>query len=319
MKAKAAVVPPLDPQLPLARQKLSAGAKAKAVGRLVFTRVMAAELGPTSASLAYYTLLSLFPMLITLGNLLPVFGLNYDGVSGYLGQVIPEDIMAFINPVIHNLLASTSGGVLSIGAVATLWAASLGIDGLKNGFNKAYGVTPPQNFFIQRLLSMMIFFVMIVALGAIMVAFTFGRQFLEWLVPLLGLSDAWLETFNTWRWPVTLAALILVISSIDYFLPNAKIRFWSIIPGTVFTIGAWLGLAQAFSTYMRYFGSRFNSYGTIGTFMVLLLWLNFSAMMWLIGAVINAVVAEYFTGRLHHSRGKVRDFVKRRRANASRD
>ncbi|WP_420844680.1 YihY/virulence factor BrkB family protein [Lacticaseibacillus parakribbianus] len=303
--------------LPLAAQKLSAKAKAKAVLRLIIQRVFAAELGPTSASLAYYTLLSLFPMLITLGNLLPVFGLNYDGVSSYLAQVIPEDIMAFINPVIHNLLVSTSGGVLSIGAVATLWAASLGVDGLKNGFNKAYGVTPPQNFLIQRLLSMGLFIILIVALGAVMVAFTFGRQFLEWLVPLLGLSDAWLETFNTWRWPVTLVALVVVISSIDYFLPNAKIKFRTIIPGTIFTIVAWLALSQLFAIYMRYFGTRFNSYGTIGTFMVLLLWLNFSAMMWLFGAVINAVVAEYYTGRLHHSRGKVRDFVKRRRAHVA--
>jgi membrane protein len=54
--------------------------------------------------------------------------------------------MSWIDPIIHNLLNSTSGSALSIGAIATLWAASLGINGLKNGFNKAYGITPPQNY-----------------------------------------------------------------------------------------------------------------------------------------------------------------------------
>ncbi|WP_125704648.1 YihY/virulence factor BrkB family protein [Lacticaseibacillus daqingensis] len=281
--------------------------------KLSLRRIGEAELGATSASLAYYALLSLFPMLITAGNLLPLFGLSYNGVSTYLAQVIPEDIMTFINPVIQNLLASTSGGILSIGAVATLWAASLGVNGLKNGFNKAYGVTPPRNFVLQRIISMLMFFTLIVALGAVMIAFAFGRQFLEWLVPILGLSDNWLTTFNAWRWPVTLVALVVVITLIDYFLPNARIKFWTILPGAGFTIAAWLALAQLFATYMHYFGTRYNSYGTIGTFMVLLLWLNFSAMMWLIGAVVNAVVAEYYCGRLRHSRGKVHDFVRRRR------
>nr|WP_225419448.1 YihY/virulence factor BrkB family protein [Lacticaseibacillus baoqingensis] len=278
--------------------------------KLAMRRIGEAELGATSASLAFYSLLSMFPMLILLGNLLPLFGFKYDSVTDYLSQVIPMSIMTWINPVIHNLLNSTSGSALSIGAVATLWAASLAVSGLKTGFNKAYGVASPANFLVQRLISMVMIFTLIFALGLVMIAFTFGRQFLEWLVPLLGLSDNWLKTFNTLRWPVTVAALVVVIFAIDYFLPNVRIRFWTILPGGIFTIIGWLALAQFFSIYMRYFGSRFSTYGTIGTFMVLLLWLNFSALLMLIGAVINALVAEYYTGRLHHSRGKVHDFVK---------
>lgn len=299
-------------RVPLAELALPKRVKFREFVKLAVTRVMAAELGPTSASLAYYALLSLFPMLILAGNLLPLFGLSYDSITTYLAQVVPESIMNWINPVIHNLLTTTSTGVLSIGAIGTIWAASLGIDGLKNGFNKAYGITPPQNFLVQRLISIVMIFILIVLIGSVMIAFTFGRQFLEWLVPLLGLSDAWLKTFNALRWPVTLAALVVAITVLDYFLPNARVKFWTILPGASFTIVGWLLLAQAFSWYMRYFGTRFNSYGTIGTFMILLLWLNFMAMLLLIGAVINALVAEYFTGHVHHSRGKVHDFVKKR-------
>ena len=300
-------------QVPLASMKIPRSLKFREFLKLALRRFNDAELGMTAASLAFYSLLSMFPMLILLGNLLPLFGFSYDGVADYLEQVVPSDIMSWIEPIIHNLLNSTSGSALSIGAIATLWAASLGINGLKNGFNKAYGITPPQNYFVQRILSMLIIFLLIVALGMVMVAFTFGRQFLEWIVPLLGLSDSWLNTFDSLRWPVTVSALIVVIGSVDFFLPNVKIKFWTIIPGAAFTIASWLGLAQGFSLYMRVFGSRFTSYGTLGTVMVLLLWLNFSAMLLLIGGVINALVAEYFTGHLHHSHGKVHDFVKKQR------
>lgn len=301
-----------DSRTPLADKALPKRVKLREFLKLALRRFGDAELGATAASLAFYSLLSLFPMLILLGNLLPVFGLSYDGVSGYLDQVVPTSIMTWIDPIIHNLLNSTSGSALSIGAIGTLWAASLGVNGLKNGFNKAYGIAPPANFIAQRLLSMLTIFTLILLLGVVMIAFTFGRQFLEWLVPLLGLSDGWLNTFDTLRWPVTLAALVVVIFVIDYFLPNVRIAPWTVLPGGAFTIVGWLALAQVFSLYVRYFGARFNSYGTIGTFMVLLLWLNFSAMLLLIGAVINALVAEYYTGRLHHSRGKVHDFVRKR-------
>jgi membrane protein len=63
---------------------------------------------------------------------------------------------------------------------------------------------------------------------------------------------------------------------------------------------------------MHYFGTRYLSYGTIGTFIAIMLWLNFSSLVLLWGAVINALTAEYFIGRLHRSKGKVHDFVKRR-------
>lgn len=297
--------------VPLSEMALPKRVKFREFIKLAARRVMEADLGATSASLAYYALLSLFPMLILAGNLLPVFGLSYNSVSRYLSQVIPSSIMGWINPVIKNLLNSSNGGVLSIGAIGTIWAASLAINGLKNGFNKAYGVKPPQNFFVQRLLSMLMIFILVLVLASVMVAFTFGRQFLEWLVPVLGLSDAWLITFNRWRWPVTLAAMAVIVLVIYYFLPNVRMKFWTILPGSAFTVASWLLLAQAFSWYMRVFGTRFNSYGTLGTFIVLLLWLNFMAMMLLIGVVINAVVAEYFTGRIHHSKGKVHDFVRK--------
>lgn len=298
-------------RVPLAKLDVSKRIKLRVFLKMAVQRFSEADLGNTAAALAYYALLSLFPLLLFLGNLLPMMGLNYDAMATYLEQVVPPNIMDWLNPMIHNLLAESSSGILSIGAVATLWVASLGINGLKTGFNRAYGVTKTPNFLIQRLISMVMIFALVIALSGVMISFAFGRQFLEWLIPLLGLPDHWLITFNRLRWPVTISALIIVIGIIDYFLPNAKIKFWTILPGATFTILGWLGLAQGFSLYMKYFGSRISSYGTIGTVIALLLWLNFSAMMLLVGAVINALTMQYFTGRVHHSRGKVHDFVKK--------
>ena len=280
--------------------------------KLAINRITESNIGQSAAALAYYTLLSLFPLILFVANALPDFGLTYKGLAAYLTQAIPSNVMNWLDPVIANLLDSSSGGLLGIGAVATLWAASLGVNGLKMGFNQIYGVESSQNFIIQRLLSMLMTFTLIIVMGAILIVFAFGRQFLEWLIPLLRLNDDWLRTFNTLRWPVTITALFVIIMFLNYFLPNVKIRMWTVLPGTAFTVAGWLLIAQAFSLYMKYFGTRYLSYGTIGTFIAIMLWLNFSALVLLWGAVINALTAEYFIGRLHGSKGKVHDFVKRR-------
>lgn len=296
-------------RVPLASIRVSRGIKLREAIKLMYDRIMDAQIGVMSAALAYYTLLSLFPIFIVVGNLLPIFGLSYFQIQGYLTQVIPTDVMNFINPIIRNLIASSSGSVLSAAGLVTLWTAGLAVNGLKTGFNRAYAVKPKQNYFVQRLLSMVMIFFMILLLGGVMVAYTFGRQFLEWLVPLLNLSTTWLNTFNTWRWPVTLTALFVVIFVIDFVLPNARIKFWTIIPGGTFTVVGWLVLGQAFSWYMRHFGTRISTYGTLSTVIALLLWLDLMAMLWLIGVVINAIIAEYYKGRPKDTKGKVHELI----------
>lgn len=299
-------------QMALAEMKLPRWTKFWVFVRLAMNRVAESNIGQSAAAIAYYALLSLFPLILFVANALPYLGLTYSSLATYLTQAVPSNVMKWLDPVIANLLNTSSGGLLGIGAVATLWAASLGVNGLKMGFNQVYGVDATQNFIIQRLLSMLMTFMLIIVMGTILIVFAFGRQFLEWLIPLLRLNDDWLKTFNTLRWPVTVTALFIIIMFLDYFLPNVKIKIWTVLPGTAFTVIGWLLIAQAFSLYMHYFGTRYLSYGTIGTFIAIMLWLNFSSLVLLWGAVINALTAEYFIGRLHRSKGKVHDFVKRR-------
>ena len=302
--------------VPLASMDVPAKFKRRQLLKITLQRFNDADLGTSAASLAYYALLSLFPMFLVVGNLLPLLNIDYRSISAYLAQVIPENIMQWLEPVIQSLLQNGSGGVLSIGAITTLWAASLGINGLKISFNKAYGVQPAQNFLVQRLLSMLLTFLLILAVGTVLVAFAFGQQFLEWLNKQFGLSDAWLRTFLAWRWPVTLLVLLIAVMFLFYFLPNVRIRFWTVLPGAGLTTVGWIILAQSFSWYMRNFGTRYSSYGTLGTFIILLLWLNFSAWVLIVGAVINSLVAEYYTGHLHQSPGKVADLIRSQRTKA---
>lgn len=287
-----------ESQLPLAKRHLSRGEKLVATTQLLFKRFGDAMIDQTAAALTYYTILSLFPTALIVINLVPRFGFGFSGLRNVLNQLIPENVMTTLHPVLHNLANHPSATWLGIGTVLTLWAASLAMASVKTAYNRAYGITKnPQNFLISRIVSMLMMVIVVIAVIATMIIFTFGQQFLEWLTEALELPHAWLNTFVTWRWPVTLGILIVVLMIVDYFVPSAKLRFWTILPGVGFTIAGWLLLAKVFSLYMQYFGRRFSTYGTLGAFIVLLLWLFFSSAIMIIGAILNAVTSEYFFGR----------------------
>lgn len=288
--------------LPLAQVAAPRHLKLTVLLQRIGRRYAKAGVGSRSAAITYYGFLSLFPILITAGNLLPLFGLKYANIAGYLDQLIPSDILRWLDPIIKNLLTTTSGSVLSIGAVATLWAATVGMGELKRGYNSIYVAEPKQNFLLARIVGMLSILITVAALALVLLAFTFGSQFLEWFVPQLGLEVTWVATFNALRWPVALAALLVALLLINLVTPSVRLHFLTVIPGTIFTVITWMGLAQLFALYMRYFGTRYSSYGTIGSIMILLLWLNFMVTLLLIGVVINAEVSEYFYGRTAQSR-----------------
>ncbi len=80
---------------------------------------------------AYYLLLSFFPILIIVGNLLPYFNITPETVLPYLSEAIPPNVFSFLKPAITDLLESSSGGMLSISVLAALWSSSRGINALE--------------------------------------------------------------------------------------------------------------------------------------------------------------------------------------------
>lgn len=259
-------------------------------------RFSEAELGNSSVVVAYYLLLSLFPLLIAVGNLLPFLHIDPQSVLPYMQELIPENIYSFLGPAIEDLLTNGSGGLLSISAVATLWSASQSINALQSAMNKAYGVDDRQNIVVVRIVSLLVIVLFMVALIGVSVVIGLGQAVLDFLQPMFQISDNLIGTFQTLKWPLTILALLVIMSLIFWLVPNAKVTLRSTLPGTVFTTIGWLLLGQLFGIYAQFFASKISGYQIIGSFIVLMIWLNFMATIIIIGGILNAVVAEYTTG-----------------------
>lgn len=259
-------------------------------------RIAEAEISTSSATVAYYLLLSLFPLLIAVGNILPYLQIESATAMAYLQEIIPSQVFSFLKPAIENLLTQRSGGLLSISALATLWSASQSINALQKVMNKAYGVEARGNFIITRIVSILVLVFFMIAFVFVTIVFGFGRVIIDFIQPILEIPHDWINTFEALKWPVTIVGLLLLMSLIFLLVPNAKVSFRSVIPGAVFATVGWMLLSQIFGLYAKYFAARVSGYQIIGSFIVLMIWLNLISIILIFGGVINAVVAE-FTGK----------------------
>ncbi len=259
-------------------------------------RFSEAELGNSGVVVSYYLLLSLFPLLIAVGNVLPFLHIDPNDVLPYIKNIIPEEIYSFLGPAITSLLTQGSGGLLSISALAALWSASQSINALQGALNKAYGVEGRDNFVVTRIVSVIIIVFLFVGIIGVTLILGVGKAVLDALQPIFGFSEEIISLFQTVKWPVTIIALLAIMTIIYWLVPNAKVTFRSAFPGAVVATVGWMLLGQLFGLYTRFFAAKVSGYQIIGSFIVLMLWLNLAATIILAGGILNAVIEAYRSG-----------------------
>src|SRR5699024_12664557 len=99
------------------------------------------------------SLLSIFPAVMVVGNLLPMIGIDAKTILAYLSTAIPESVYDFIQPLIYDFLRRGSGGGLTTGALIALWSTSWGIAAFERSVDQADGIAENQNPITDRLLT----------------------------------------------------------------------------------------------------------------------------------------------------------------------
>ncbi|MFY1068336.1 YihY/virulence factor BrkB family protein [Enterococcus sp. AD013-P3] len=259
-------------------------------------RFSEAELSNSGVVVSYYLLLSLFPLLIAVGNILPFLHIDPNDVLPYIENIIPKEIYSFLGPAITSLLTQGSGGLLSVSALATLWSASQSINALQGALNKAYGVDGRDNFIVTRVVSVVIIVFLFLGIIGVTLILGVGKSILDALQPIFGFSEGIIGLFQTLKWPVTIIALLAIMMIIYWLVPNAKVTFRSAFPGAVVATVGWMLLGQLFGLYTRFFASKVSGYQIIGSFIVLMLWLNLASTIILAGGILNAVIEAYRSG-----------------------
>ncbi|KAB2331928.1 YihY/virulence factor BrkB family protein [Bacillus mesophilum] len=241
-----------------------------------------------AAQLAYFFLLSLFPLLLFLVTLVPYLPITLEDILSVVRDYAPGDTMALIENNV-NQLSEKNGKLLSFGIIATIWSASNGINAVVRAFNKAYDVQESRSFLVSRGMAILLTFGMIIVFVVALLLPVFGRQIGEFLFNVFGLSDFFLTVWNMLRWLVSPVILFIIFVGLYWFAPNKKLTCISVIPGAIFATLGWILTSLAFSYYVSSFGNYSATYGSIGAIIVLMVWFYLSGIIILIGGEINAI------------------------------
>ena len=247
-----------------------------------------------AASIAYYSLLSLFPFLLLVLTLLSRVTVGDDGPGGerllnMIASAVPSRF-EFLSTQAQGL--ATAPLRLSLaGTIVTLWA-SMGVFGaVTSAVNHAWGVERSYSFWKHKLVA----FLMMGAAGVLAVTalvLVSATQVVEanWFAAIL-VRYPELGQFSSFIYDNAATLMfILVVGLIYYFIPNAQVRLRDVWFGAILAGLLWRLAFDGFAWYVRDL-SRFSVHGSVAAVVVFLLWIYLSAVIVLYGVEVTAAYA----------------------------
>lgn len=241
-----------------------------------------------AAQMSFYFVLALFPFLIFLAALvgyLPFTDL-WDNVLTWLTNYFPREPRRLI---IQTVLSLRNGrtSFLSLGLLGTAWAACSGVLSLMRCLNVAYGVKETRSYWKRLSLAFVtlfaLSFLVLASFGLFTTGTWLGQRMSAWLKPGFVFSTLWWVA----KWIISLALLSLGVAIADHVLPNIKRRWRWVTPGSLFVALAWAFASAGFDLYITYIASYGRIYGTLGAFVMLLVWIYITSLITLVGAEMN--------------------------------
>ena len=247
-----------------------------------------------ASHIALSVLMAMFPFLILITAIAGFIGSKElaDEVARMIISAWPRAVSSQITGEIHNVLTTARGDVLTVGAAFAIYFASSGIESLRIGLNRAYGLVDPRPWWLLRLES--IGYVLVSAVGLLALAF------LVVLGPLLFRATLayapWLADveshFNIGRFVVASILLTTSLLILHMWLPCGRRPFGAVWPGIVATLALWLACGYAFGRYLSDFSYTYvNYYAGLASAMMALVFLYFIALIFIYGGELNAAIA----------------------------
>jgi membrane protein len=258
-----------------------------------FYRFSADDGWAIASHIALSVLMAMFPFLIVVTAIAGMVGSN-DLAAEVARLVIaawPREVADPIANEIHSVLTTARGDVLTVGVVLATYFASSGIESLRIGLNRAYGLNEERRWWLLRLES--IGYVLIAAVGLLSLAFLVvlgplmfraSIAYAPWLDPLEG-------HYNIARYAAATIVLAMSLMILHKWLPAGRRRIGEIWPGILATLAMWLTCGFVFGRYLSDYAYTYvNYYAGLASAMIALVFLYFTAWIFIFGGELNAAI-----------------------------
>jgi len=258
-----------------------------------FNSLWNGQLSARASAISYNFFVALFPTVIFFFTIIPFIPVEnfQEMLLGVIEEFVPQQAYGAVKTTLIDIVTRPRGGLLSLGFVLALYFSTNGIASLAEGFNSSVHISETRSWVKQRLVCLLLVFILslmlILSLALISIGnFTFGFLSRQGI-----LSDQFTFYFlQVVRWIILIALVFFGNSSLYYFAPARSNRYRFFSAGSSLATFLILAITMGFNYYINNFSSYNALYGSIGTLLVILLWIFFISIILLIGFELNASI-----------------------------
>ncbi len=252
-------------------------------------------------AVAYNFTLAIFPAIIFLFTLTPYIhefipDVSQDSILAFIGQFMPENMYEVASNTIEDIVGNQRGGLLTFGALFSLFLATNGMLSLMKAFNSCYKTIEKRGFFKMRLVATGLTFMLALVLILAIILLVIGNFLIDFVnqIEWVDIEEYLIYLFFVVRFVVIFIVFFLAISFIYYFGPAIHFnwRFFSI--GSFISTIFCLAVSYGFSFYVANFATYNKLYGSIGVLIALMIWQFILTIVLLVGYEINASIHQAY-------------------------
>lgn len=241
-----------------------------------------------SAQAAFFIIISAFPLVMLLLTLLKYLPYFSDGTAMIEFDMLPKEINVFVTAMLNEIIEKSTGAVLSVTAVTTLWSASKGVYSIMQGLTSAYSIEEERSYFKMRFLSVVYTAILVVMLIAALGFLVFGNTIYQALITYLPIAAENIRIISRGiKWLLGFGVLVLMFVMLYIAMPNRKSTVLQELPGALVSAVGWIAFSYFYSFYIDNFSNYANVYGSLTAVVLLMLWLYFCMYIMLLGAEVN--------------------------------
>ena len=247
----------------------------------------------TSVAVAYYWLISIFPLLLVVINILPYFQIPVSNFLNVTNGFLPDTVYDVVAKIVMEVLTQPSTGLLSFAVLSALWTFSKSMNYLQKAFNKAYGVAKSRGLIYQQLMSLFVSFSLQILFALALFLSVFGRILLDFLKNYWQSDNPIFVYLEDLTGPLVFTLIFAILVMFYYFLPNVKVRrIRYVLPGSIFVLLTLVLILNIFSASVNHYINNLVEVRFVSSiiFVVTMFWFILLAKILIIGAVINASV-----------------------------
>jgi membrane protein len=265
--------------------------------RKTFARAMKRRLIGLSAEMAYNAMLALFPAILAILTAIGLFEeslqATFRALASQLSEIAPEEALQIIRDFAIGLNLTKNRSLFSLSFVLAIWVSSGALSAAMNALDQIHEIPikKARPFWKAKLISLGL------TIGSIFLLVTasflvFISDFIIRIVVHQSGASVLLTLWRLLTWPLALGIVATACAFIYRFGPSRWTHGTPIMPGAILAALSWAILSALFRLYVENFGNYNKVYGAVGAVIVLLLWLQMSSFVLLLGDQLNVTVGD---------------------------